>query len=252
MKRILILLSVFLLGFNYPEQRPVHVFMIGDSTMANKKTETEPERGWGQMLQLYFTDKVKVTNHARNGRSSKSFIDESRWQVVLDSLRTGDYVIIQFGHNDQKPDSARHTDPYSTYKSNLERYVNETRAKGAFPILCTSIVRRKFDKNGNLTDTHGEYPVVTRLVAQEMSVPLLDLQERTMNLVSDLGPEKSKVLYLHTTPGEYPNRPEGVKDDTHLCIEGATVVARFAAEEIEDLGLPVTECLKQKEHLIHE
>ena len=118
MKRILILFSVLLLGFQYQEQRPVHIFMIGDSTMANKKPETEPERGWGQMLQLFFTGEVKVSNHARNGRSSKSFIDEGLWQAVLDSLQPGDYVIIQFGHNDQKKDTARHTDPYSTYKNN--------------------------------------------------------------------------------------------------------------------------------------
>lgn len=245
MKRILILFSVFFLGFHYQDQRPVHIFMIGDSTMSNKETETEPERGWGQMLQLFFTDKVKVSNHARNGRSSKSFLDEGLWQIVLDSLRKGDYVIIQFGHNDQKNDTTRHTDPYSTYKSNLKKYVNETREKGALPVLCTSIVRRIFDEQGNLIDTHGEYPVVTRLVAKEMNVPLLDLQERTMNLISDLGPVKSNVVYLHATPGEYPNRPGGVKDDTHLCIEGATVVARFAVEEMENLTLSVTEYLEQ-------
>ena len=245
MKRILILFSVLLLGFQYQEKRPVHVFMIGDSTMANKKPETEPERGWGQMLQLFFTGEVKVSNHARNGRSSKSFIDEGLWQVVLDSLQKGDYVIIQFGHNDQKNDTARHTDPYSTYKSNLEKYVNETRSKGALPVLCTSIVRRKFDEQGNLVDTHGEYPDATRQVAREMKVPMLDLEERTKNIVSDLGPEKSKVLYLHTNPGEYPNRPNGVKDNTHLCIEGAKTVARFAVEEMEDLELPVMKFLKQ-------
>jgi lysophospholipase L1-like esterase len=219
--------------------------MIGDSTMADKKPETEPERGWGQMLQLFFSEGVQVSNHARNGRSSKSFIDESLWQVVLDSLHQGDYVIVQFGHNDQKPDSARHTDPYTTYKSNLEKYVNEIRAKGAFPILCTSIVRRKFDENGKLTDTHGQYPVVTRMVAKEMNVPLLDLQVRTNNLVSDLGPEKSKVLYLHTSPDEYVNRPKGVQDNTHLCIEGAKIVARFAVEEMVSLELPVMKFLNQ-------
>ena len=252
MKRILILLSFCLLGFQYQSQRPVHIFMIGDSTMANKKPETEPERGWGQLLQLFFTDRVKVSNHARNGKSSKSFIDEGLWQAVLENLRPGDYVIIQFGHNDQKPDSERHTDPYTTYKSNLERFVNETREKGGFPVLCTSIVRRKFNDRGNLIDTHGAYPVVTRLVAREMGVPLIDLQLKTKNLVTDLGPAKSKVLYLYTDPGEYQNRVEGVKDDTHLCVEGAMVVARMATEGIKNLKLPVMEYLKESEHLIIE
>jgi pectinesterase len=245
MKRIILLLSVLLLGFSYQEHRPVHIFMIGDSTMADKKIEGEPERGWGQMLQDFFNDKVKVSNHARNGRSSKSFLDEGRWQIVMENLRKGDYVIIQFGHNDQKDDSARHTDPHSTYKSNLEKYVNETRERGAFPVLCTSIVRRRFDEKGRLTDTHGEYPAVTRQVARELDVPLLDLQKRTRDIVSDLGPEKSKVLYLHTDPEEFPNRPDGIKDDTHLCIEGAKVLARIAVEEMKNLKLPVLEYLKQ-------
>ncbi len=246
MRKTILLLTIFLLSATYQEQRPVHIFMIGDSTMANKKPETNPERGWGQMLQQFFNKDVVVSNHARNGRSSKSFIGEGLWKEVLDSLQPGDYVIIQFGHNDQKPDTARHTDPHTTYKANLEKYVNETRAKGAYPILCTSIVRRKFDEHGKLIDTHGDYPVVTREVAKEMNVPLLDMQVQTMNLVSALGPEKSKVLYLYAAPGEYPNRPNGVHDDTHLCIEGGTVVAGMAVEEMKCLKLPVSEYLKNK------
>ena len=245
MKKNIILLSLLLFAFSYQEQRPVHIFMVGDSTMANKKPETNPERGWGQTLQQFFNDDVVVSNHARNGRSSKSFIDEGLWKAVLDSLQPGDYVIIQFGHNDEKKDSARHTDPYTTYKANLEKYVNETRSKGAFPILCTSIVRRKFDERGNLMDTHGDYPAVTRKVAKEMNVPLLDLQISTMKLVSALGPEKSKVLYLNAAPGEYPNRPNGVHDDTHLCIEGAKVVDEMAIEEMKCLKLPTIYYLKK-------
>jgi lysophospholipase L1-like esterase len=225
------------------QNRPVHIFMIGDSTMADKDPKAEPERGWGQMLQSFFNDAVKVSNHAVNGRSSKSFMDEGRWQVVLDSLQSGDYVIIQFGHNDQKPDLARHTDPHSTYKSNLEKYINETRAKGAFPVLCTSIVRRKFDEKGILADTHGEYPDAVRQAAKELKVPLLDLQLKTKILVSKLGPEKSKSLYLHTAPGAYPNRPDGVQDDTHLNPEGATAVARMAVTEMKALKLPLTDHL---------
>jgi lysophospholipase L1-like esterase len=240
---VITILSFSTFGFQL-QNRPVHIFMIGDSTMAEKDPKAEPERGWGQALQFFFNDTVKVSNHAVNGRSSKSFIDEGRWQVVLDSLQSGDYVIIQFGHNDQKPDVARHTDPYTTYKSNLEKYVNETRAKGAFPILCTSIVRRKFDEKGILTNTHGEYPDAVRKTAKKSKVPLLDLQFRTKNLVSELGPEKSKTLYLHTAPGAYPNRPDGVQDDTHLNTEGATAVARMAVEEMKALKLSIADLLK--------
>jgi len=245
MKQLLLIffLSITALGFQQ-QSRPVYVFMIGDSTMADKEPKTEPERGWGQMLQSFFKDTAKISNHAKNGRSSKSFIDEGLWQVVLDSMESGDYAIIQFGHNDQKPDEARHTDPYTAYKGNLQKYVAETRAKGAFPILCTSIVRRKFDDKGNLADTHGDYPDAVRQAAQEMKVPLLDLELRTKKLVSDLGPEKSKSIYLYASRGAYPNRPDGVEDDTHLNVEGGTAVARIAVEEMKALKLPLAEYLK--------
>jgi lysophospholipase L1-like esterase len=238
MTKLILTLALFVpsSGFSYQLQnRPVHVFMIGDSTMADKAPQAAPETGWGQAMQPFFKETVKVANHARNGRSSKSFIDEGLWGKVLQDLQPGDYAIIQFGHNDQKPDEPRHTDPFTTYKERLEQYVNETRAKGAFPILCTSIVRRKFDENGSLTDTHGDYPAAMKQVAQELKVPLIDLQFRTNGLVTDLGPEKSKSLYLYT---------DKVKDDTHLNTEGATAIARMAAEEIKALKLPLADFLK--------
>jgi lysophospholipase L1-like esterase len=225
--------------------RPIHIFMIGDSTMADKDPKADPERGWGQALQTFFDDTVKISNHAVNGRSSKSFMDEGRWQTVLNSLRTGDYVIIQFGHNDEKSDPARHASPYTTYTGNLEKYVADTRAKGAFPILCTPIVRRKFDEMGMLTDTHGEYPDAVRQAAKKLKVHLLDLQLRTRTLVSELGPEKSKSLFLHAPPGAYANRPDGVQDDTHLNPEGAAAVARMAVEEMKALKLPPADHLRR-------
>jgi beta-glucosidase len=243
MKRMLVLLFVCAVSFG-GQERPVHIFMIGDSTMAQKPPDVEPERGWGQMLQSFFDNSVLVSNQAVNGRSSKSFIDEGRWQKVLDSLHAGDYVIIQFGHNDNKPDPARHTDPFTTFKANLEKYVNDTRSKGGSPMLCTPIVRRQFDEKGNLVDTHGQYPAAMHQVARELNVPLLDLQLRTKNLVSDLGPEKSKSIFLYADPGAYPKRPKGVQDDTHLSPEGATAVARMALEEMRALKLPLVSHLK--------
>jgi pectinesterase len=240
----LVLTTTFLFSMFGTSQRPVHIFMIGDSTMANKTAKAEPERGWGQMLPLFFTEKVIISNQAQNGRSTKSFIDEGRWKIVLDSLHPGDYVIIQFGHNDSKTDSARHTDPRTTYRANLIRFITESRNKGAYPILCTSIVRRKFDDKGQLTDTHGDYPVVTREIAKELNVPLIDMQKKTEKLVSELGPEKSTTLFVYTQPGAYPNRPEGTKDDTHLNNTGATKVAALAVEGMKEIKLPLVQFLK--------
>lgn len=208
----------------------VTVFTIGDSTMANKKAEVAPETGWCQVFPEFLDQTVEIKNRAVNGRSSKSFIAEGRWKAVLDSLKTGDYVFIQFGHNDQKnQDSTRYTEPFTSYRKNLERFVRETREKGATPILFTSIVRRKFE-NGFLTDTHSNYPVVVRQVATEMNVQLVDLQMLTAGAVTALGDEASKQIYLWTSPTY--KFPEGRKDDTHLSVEGARLVAKLAAQQL--------------------
>lgn len=223
--------------------KPFTIFAIGDSTMANKTPEVYPETGWCQVLNQLFDETVTIKNHAVNGRCSKSFIDEGRWKTVLDSLQPGDFVFIQFGHNDQKDyDSTRYTTPFGTYTANLEKFVDETREKGATPILFTSIVRRKFGDNGKLADTHGDYPVATRQVAQKLKVPLIDLQKITEKWVNDLGDQPSKAMYLWTEPNE--KFPEGRKDDTHLCEKGAIEVARLAMEEAEMLDFPFAKRLK--------
>ncbi|MCW3785596.1 rhamnogalacturonan acetylesterase [Plebeiibacterium sediminum] len=232
----LIVFMLFVMGFvactTKPE--PIDIFMIGDSTMANKIPEVYPETGWGQVLPLYFDTLTTIHNHAVNGRSSKSFIGEGRWQVVLDSLKAGDYLLIQFGHNDQKIKSPdRYTEPYGEYTDNLKKYINESRAKGAKPILLTSIVRRKFNEDGTLVDTHTDYPPAMRKVAEEMNVPLIDLQAMTANLVESLGDEASKQLYLWD-PNTSERFPEGRKDDTHLCVEGAKKVAGLAVKGLSE------------------
>lgn len=228
-------------------ENPITVFTIGDSTMANKKTEVAPETGWCQVFLAFVDQSVEVKNRAVNGRSTKSFINEGRWKNVLDSLKAGDYVFIQFGHNDAKiKDSTRYTDPFTNYRKNLERFVRETREKGATPILFTSIVRRSFE-NGLLKDTHGNYPVVTRLVASEMNVPLVDLQMLTAGAVTALGAEASKSIYLWTPPTE--KFPEGRKDDTHLNVEGATLVAKLAAQQLMLLDNSLAGKIKSKFHL---
>jgi lysophospholipase L1-like esterase len=209
------------------------VFLVGDSTMANKPLlPPNPERGWGQMLPLCFKPEVHIENHAANGRSSKSFLDQGRWQTVVQRLRAGDFVIIQFGHNDAKKDPARFTEPSGSYRQNLERYVRETRQHQATPILATPIVRRSFDGDGRLQDTHGDYPRAMRQLAADQHVPLLDLTRRSGELVARLGPELSKKLYDTLAAGEYEKYPDGLKDDTHFNAIGATRMCDLAADEI--------------------
>lgn len=211
---------------------PIDVHLIGDSTMAERTNlAATPERGWGQMLQQFFDGQVVVHNHAVNGRSTKSFIDEGKWAAVVKELKAGDYVFIEFGHNDEKiEDSTRYAEPHSAYKTNLQRFVNEARAKGALPILFTPIARRKFDGKGQLRETHGDYPGVVREVATAMNVPFIDLGALTHDLVQPFGPEDSKRLYAWT---------DGHTDDTHLSAFGATEVAKLAAGAVAKLGLPL-------------
>lgn len=213
----------------------VTVFMIGDSTMANKPlAPAQPERGWGQLLPLYFKDSVHIENLAMNGRSSKSFRDEGRWQPVLDHLRPGDYVIIQFGHNDEKKaDPKRFTEPFGSFKENLARYVRETREKQGIPILATPIVRRAFTNQTELRDTHGEYATAVRQVALKEKVPLLDLERRSRELVQALGPDLSKKLYMWIEAGEFASIPEGKQDDTHFNAYGASRICDLAVEEMK-------------------
>lgn len=234
--KTVLLLFLFLIitcGVSSAQQvsgKRITVFTIGDSTMANKKAEVSPETGWCQAFPAFVDQSVKIKNRAVNGRSSKSFISEGRWKAVLDSLQEGDYVFIQFGHNDAKiQDSMRYTEPFTTYVQNLERFIRESREKGATPILFTPIVRRKFE-NGFLTDTHGNYPVAIRQVAIKWNVPLVDLQLLTAGAITALGEKESKTIYLWTPPTT--KYPEGRKDDTHLTVEGANLVAKLAAQQL--------------------
>jgi len=209
--------------------------MIGDSTMANKPIiPANPERGWGQMLHMYFKDSVRVENYAQNGRSSKSFIVEGRWDKVLAALKPGDFVIIQFGHNDEKTnDVNRGTAPFGEYMTNLVRFIRETRGLKATPILATPVARRKFDNSGKLVDTHGDYPQAVRTVATEQKVPLLELCAATEKLLQQLGPESSKRLFRWIPAGEFGPNSKLFEDDTHFNAYGASRVCDLAIAEIE-------------------
>jgi lysophospholipase L1-like esterase len=226
--------------------KPITIYLAGDSTMAPKEATARPETGWGERLQLHFdSTQVRIDNRARNGRSSKSFITEGLWKRIADSLQAGDYVFIQFGHNDESPDKGpdRYTTP-AEYRANLLRMVADARAKGAKPVLLTSVSRRKFDKAGKTVDTHGEYPGVVRALAAEQHVPLLELLAATDSLLARFGPDSSRVLFNQLKPGENPNYPTGVEDNTHFSPRGAELVAELAVRTIRFARLPIASLLR--------
>lgn len=215
------------------QQRSVHIFLAGDSTMAAKADDKRPETGWGEDLERRFKPgTVKVENRAANGRSTKSFIEEGRWQTIIDDLQKGDWVFIQFGHNDQKKDSPERYASPDDYKKNLIRFIAEVKAKGGNPLLLTPVVRRRFDKDGKFYDTHGEYPDVVRAVAAEHKTPLIDLHKLSGEMVSKFGAAGSKKFFLHLEPGKSDNYPKGVADDTHFSPYGAFVMASMVAVEL--------------------
>lgn len=258
LKNIIYLVIVVITLFAFKRDNTITIFMIGDSTMANKPIKNgNLERGWGMALQCYFDEGIIVDNHAVNGRSSKSFIDEGRWKVVVDKIKPGDYVFIQFGHNDEKPKADRHTDPGSTFDDNLRKFIRETREKGGIPVLFNSVVRRNFLKSAPdndddealrnttgptkiqsneegdiLVDTHGDYVVAPRNVAKEMNVPFVDANKITHDLEQGFGKEKSKKLHMWFLPGEEPSVPKGRQDNTHYSVYGAHVVARLLTDAI--------------------
>ena len=227
------LLILCVLSFESICGRTLRVYLVGDSTCAAKELAGQnPERGWGQLFQPLFDGSVRVENHATNGRSTKSFRDEGRWAAVYDKLQPGDYVFIQFGHNDQKQnDSTRYAAP-ERYAGNLRRYVRETREKGAIPVLLTPIVRRRF-ADGLLDDTHGPYADAVRRVAAAEGTQLIDAERLTRAWVSSLGEEASRAYYMWVEPGTSPRWPDGRRDDTHLNVRGARAVARMIAAQLQ-------------------
>jgi pectinesterase len=208
--------------------------MCGDSTMSIKDPKAWPETGWGVPFAHFFDSSVTVSNHARNGRSTRTFIEEGLWKNVIDNVRPGDYVFIQFAHNDEVPTKASATKP-GEFKKNLERYIKETKRKKAFPVLFTPVARRKFDDKGRLVSTHEQYAGIVRAVAKEMKLPLIDMDAKSQDLLKELGPEQSKELFLWLKPGENPNYPQGKQDDTHFNEAGALKMARLALGEIKNL-----------------
>ena len=227
--------TLVLLSFIRPEKK-IRVWLVGDSTMANKEVKAYPETGWGMPFGGFFDSSVVVENRAKNGRSTKSFMAEGLWQSVADAIQPGDYVLIQFGHNDEGKDKiGRFTTP-DEFRANLVRYVTEAREKGAVPVLITPVARRGFDTGGEPKETHPVYSEVVRAVAAVNQVPLIDLDERSKVLLREYGPDRSHELYNYVAPDEHPNYPEGHKDDTHFSELGARKVAELVLVAIRDLA----------------
>ena len=240
-KIFFLILTFIQLSFVLNADKAITIFVVGDSTAANKDTSGgKQERGWGQMFQNNFNKNfVVVDNHAVNGRSTKSFLDEGRWDTVKKLIKKGDYVMIQFGHNDAKNEEARHTDPGTTFDANLKKYATETSKLGGIPVLMSPVVRRNW-KNGVLVDTHGDYRLRAKIVAESLKVHYIDGNAITEKLEKNLGEERSKRLHLIFAPGEQAAYPDGIEDNTHYSVYGATVVAKLFAEafvkEVPDLS----------------
>jgi len=242
-----VLLSAFLimLLFAFKQQEPTTIYIIGDSTAANKESRAFPETGWGMAFAKMFNQQAKVDNRALNGRSTKSFKRDinkdgsivDHWKPIFENLRQGDYVFIQFGHNDEKINKPNVGTSLEEFEQNLIFYINQTREKGGIPILLTPIARRKFE-NSELIKTHGEYPAIVRKVATHTQTSLIDMEDQTTKLVTSYGDEGSKQLFLYVDSGDN-HYPHGKKDDTHLNTFGANEVAKLVAKGIRELKLPI-------------
>ena len=211
------------------------IYVCGDSTAASYKPEEAPITGWGQVLHE-FVPGIRVENRAMGGRSTKSFLSEGRLQRIETEIQPGDLLLIQFSHNDESDLVWRHTDPWTSFYHNLEIYVDTAILHGARPVLMTPICRRMW-RDGKLLESPGDYPDAIRTLAAHRNVSLIDMYQKSLEYVRELGDEKSKKLYLHLEKGVYPAYPNGNADDTHTQREGAEAYARMTAEALKELEL---------------
>ncbi|MDI9238462.1 rhamnogalacturonan acetylesterase [Lysobacter sp. LF1] len=225
---------------------PLTIHLAGDSTMAEKLPTKRPETGWGEFLAAQFRDgSVVVDNRAKNGRSTRTFIEEGRWNDLLDATKAGDVVLIQFGHNDQSVEKPDRYTPPADYARNLARFVADVRTKGATPVLLTPVARRRFDEAGHVVPSHGEYPDLVRALAARERVALIDMERRSSAVLQETGVEESKALFLWVAPGANANYPNGVEDNTHFSPAGAERMAREFAYALRGSGLALAQRLRE-------
>ncbi len=214
------------------------IYWAGDSTVQYNNILTYPYAGIGQAMHLFLRSGVEIINRARNGRSSKSFINEGRLALIEAEISAGDFLFIQFGHNDEKiKDPSRYTEPYSTFQDTLKIYIDMARSKGAYPVLITPLERRFFGEDGKLTKgEHGDYVAGMKQLAERENVPLIDLNTMSRKEMEKAGPEGTKRWFAHVPAGIYPSCPDGKADNSHLQYAGAVVFAGCIARGLKALG----------------
>ena len=213
------------------------IFLAGDSTVAENKIDSYPQTGMGQVMGLYLKEDVIVYNFAKNGRSTKSFINEGRLDKIKEELKKDDFLFIQFGHNDQKDDEERSTMPFSTYQEYLSIYIEAAISYGAYPVLITPLYRRMFSEDGHIkNEVHYEYPDAMKQLGEKLKVPVIDLCQKSKELLEKIGDKNSKKWFMHLKEGEFKSHMEGLEDNTHLRYEGAVTMAGLVAEGVKELG----------------
>lgn len=208
------------------------LFLLGDSTCSPYKLSERPRTGWGEEFYHFVNDDWIVDDRAISGRSTKSFIAEGAFDRVIKDAKEGDVAIIQFGHNDPKPDEARFSDPYTGYVDNLVYMYQEFQKKGVDVYFASSIARRQFAPDGTICWTHGEYPAAMHYAAFKVNRPCINTSVVTMVELQKYGDEGSKRFFMNFPSGVYENYPEGSKDNTHLTSEGARWVSYLVAREL--------------------
>lgn len=217
-----------------PDEAVTRIFLAGDSTVTDQARE--PYAGWGQMLPVFFGPEAVVANHAESGLALASFRGGRRLDKILAHLRPGDFVLIQFGHNDQKA-KGEDAGAFAGYTALLREFVDRIRDREGKPVLVTSVARRRFDDTGRVVESLGDFPEAVRRVAKEKDVPLVDLNAMSKRLYQALGAEGSKAVFLHVPAGTYPGQAEPIRDDTHFSNYGGYEIARCVVEGIRT-GVP--------------
>lgn len=223
-------------------ENAITVFLCGNSTVVDQ--DNEPWGSWGQMIPRFFNDQVCFANYAESGESANTFIAAGRLKKALTQMKAGDYVFVEFGHNDQKQKGPG-KGAYYSYMTSLKTIIDEARSKGANPVLVTPTQRRSFDEHGKIRDTHEDFPEAMKWLAEKENIPLVDLHAMTRILYEAMGVEESKQAFVHYPANTYPNQPKALEDNTHFNPYGAYQIAKCVIEGMKAIKLPLTSYISE-------